>query len=44
MLMQISLTGLDQIKTGGDKEGQESQNRARWFTGICIVGPGGSLP
>lgn len=38
MLMQISLTGLDQIKTGGDKEGQESKNRARWFNGICIVG------
>ncbi|CAE6785014.1 type IV secretion system protein [Xanthomonas arboricola] len=40
MLMQITLTGLDQIKTGGDEESQDSKNRARWFTGIGMAGPG----
>lgn len=40
MLMQIVLTGLDQIKTEGDKESEDSKNRARWFTGIGMAGPG----
>ncbi|MEA9743556.1 type IV secretion system protein [Xanthomonas campestris] len=40
MLMQVALTGLDQIKTGGDEESEDSKNRARWFTGIGMAGPG----
>ncbi|PKV10591.1 hypothetical protein CVO74_22780 [Xanthomonas prunicola] len=40
MLMQMVLTGLDQIKTGGDEESEDSKNRARWFTGIGMAGPG----
>ncbi|SUZ37883.1 VirB6 protein [Xanthomonas arboricola pv. juglandis] len=40
MLMQMALAGLDQIKTGGDEESEDSKNRARWFTGIGMAGPG----
>ncbi|MCF8826059.1 type IV secretion system protein [Xanthomonas campestris] len=40
MLMQMALAGLDQIKTGGDKESEDAKNRARWFTGIGMAGPG----
>ncbi|KGE51591.1 type IV secretion system protein [Xanthomonas axonopodis pv. vasculorum] len=40
MLMQMALSGLDQIKTGGDKESEDAKNRARWFTGIGMAGPG----
>ncbi|WDM66243.1 MULTISPECIES: type IV secretion system protein [Xanthomonas] len=40
MLMQAALTGLDQIKTGGDEESKDAKDRARWFTGIGMAGPG----
>ncbi|PPU35293.1 MULTISPECIES: type IV secretion system protein [unclassified Xanthomonas] len=40
MLMQIALSGLDQIQTEGDEESEASKNRARWFTGIGMAGPG----
>ncbi|MCE4286346.1 hypothetical protein LYZ77_15850, partial [Xanthomonas hortorum pv. vitians] len=34
MLMQVAMTGLDQIQTAGDKNGEDQKTRARWFTGI----------
>ncbi|MCE4352378.1 type IV secretion system protein, partial [Xanthomonas hortorum pv. cynarae] len=40
MLMQVAMTGLDQIQTAGDKNGEDQKTRARWFTGIGMAGPG----
>ncbi|MBB4596158.1 type IV secretion system protein [Xanthomonas arboricola] len=40
MLMQVAMSGLDQIKTGGDEESKDEKDRARWFTGIGLAGPG----
>ncbi|MFC3277349.1 type IV secretion system protein [Xanthomonas fragariae] len=40
MLMQVAMSGLDQIKTGGDAESDSAKERARWFTGIGMAGPG----
>ncbi|OAX87132.1 hypothetical protein A7D16_17310 [Xanthomonas nasturtii] len=40
MLMQVAMSGLDQIKTGGDEESKDEKDRARWFTGIGMAGPG----
>ncbi|MCC4621753.1 type IV secretion system protein [Xanthomonas cassavae CFBP 4642] len=40
MLMQVAMSALDQIKTGGDEESKDEKDRARWFTGIGMAGPG----
>ncbi|MCC8470368.1 type IV secretion system protein [Xanthomonas phaseoli] len=40
MLMQVAVSGLDQINTGGDAESKDEKDRARWFTGIGMAGPG----
>ncbi|ASN00892.1 type IV secretion system protein [Xanthomonas citri pv. malvacearum] len=40
MLMQVAMSGLDQINTGGDAESKDEKDRARWFTGIGMAGPG----
>ncbi|MBB3806020.1 hypothetical protein FHT03_000998 [Xanthomonas arboricola] len=39
-LMQVAMSGLDQINTGGDAESKDEKDRARWFTGIGMAGPG----
>ncbi|UVG61157.1 type IV secretion system protein [Xanthomonas citri pv. durantae] len=40
MLMQVAMSALDQIKTGGDEESKDEKDRARWFTGLGMAGPG----
>ncbi|MEA9705878.1 type IV secretion system protein [Xanthomonas campestris] len=40
MLMQVAMSALDQIKTGGDEESKDEKGRARWFTGLGMAGPG----
>ncbi|MEA9749405.1 type IV secretion system protein [Xanthomonas campestris pv. raphani] len=40
MLMQVAMSALDQIKTGGDEESKDEKDRARWFTGLGTAGPG----
>ncbi len=40
MLMQVTMSALDQIKTGGDEESKDEKDRARWFTGLGMAGPG----
>lgn len=30
MLMQVAMSGLDQINTGGDAESKDEKDRARW--------------
>ncbi|MCC4604236.1 type IV secretion system protein [Xanthomonas campestris] len=40
MLMQVAMSALNQIKTGGDEESKDEKDRARWFTGIGMAGPG----
>ncbi|MGW8276915.1 type IV secretion system protein [Xanthomonas axonopodis] len=40
MLMQVAMSGLDQINTGGDAESKDEKDRARWFTGLGMAGPG----
>ncbi|MFA4385401.1 type IV secretion system protein, partial [Xanthomonas perforans] len=40
MLMQVAMSGLDQINTGGDAESKDEKDRARCFTGIGMAGPG----
>jgi type IV secretion system protein VirB6 len=38
--MQVAMSTIDALDTGGDKTTDEAKERAMWFTGIGIAGPG----
>ncbi|QNH24603.1 type IV secretion system protein [Xanthomonas theicola] len=39
-LMQVALTSIDQIQTGGDADLSQKKDQARLFTGLGMAGPG----
>lgn len=38
--MQVAMSTIDALDTGGDKTADEAKERAMWFTGVGIAGPG----
>lgn len=39
-MMQVALGVIDQIQTGGDTQQEQEKDRARWFSGLGMGGPG----
>lgn len=38
--MQLSMSTIDALDSGGDKATEDAKTRAMWFTGIGVAGPG----